>query len=168
MKKIICFIVACAAIMLFIAPVINAEPKDPMRDEPRKDEGWGMKKHGGGIFGNLVRMQKELGLTDAQVTSIADINKEYEKKALGYREKLAPKHFQLRKLFLEDNVDIDKVRSLLKEISDLRTELHILRIQHGLEIEKVLTPAQKAKVKQFRMNKYNKGKKHHPGPGPDM
>jgi Spy/CpxP family protein refolding chaperone len=51
---------------------------------------------------------------------------------------------------LDDNVNIDKVRPLVKEISDLRAELQILRIQHRLEIEKVLTPEQKAKIKLYR------------------
>ena len=77
---------------------------------------------------------------------------------LDYREKLAPKHIRLKKMLLEDNIDLDNVHSLLKEISDLKVELHMLRIQHRLEIEKVLTPVQKSKIKMFWM--FLRHKKH--------
>src|SRR5208337_691492 len=110
-----------------------------------------MDKHRGPMFDVFIHMQKELGLTDEQVKSIADINKNYVKKMLDYREKLAPKHIHLKKMLLEDNVDLENVRPLLKEISDLKIELHMLRIQQRIEIEKVLTPVQKGKIRMFWM-----------------
>ncbi|TFH41283.1 MAG: periplasmic heavy metal sensor [Chrysiogenales bacterium] len=119
----------------------------------------GMMHPGGPIFGNPAKMQKELGLTDVQVKEIGDINSEFEKKMLDYREKIAPKRIQLKKLLLEDTVDLVKVRALLQEIGNLRVELHLLRIQHRLEIESKLTAEQKAKVRQHRMHNMKKGKR---------
>ena len=59
------------------------------------------------------------------------------------------------------------MKSLFKEISDLKVEVQMLRIQHRLDIEKVLTAEQKAKMKQHR--KHMMGKKGHgpKGHGPE-
>ena len=111
------------------------------------------------MFGDPGRMQKELGLTDEQVKQIAGINLEYEKKMLDQREKIAPKSVQLRKLLIEDKVDLAKVRALLKEIGEHRVELHMLRIQQRLEIESKLTDDQKAKVRQHHRKMMKNGRK---------
>ncbi len=125
----------------------------------------------GPLFGNPARFQKELGLSDDQIKKIAEINKQHRQKMLDYREKMAPKNIQMKKLLLEDQVDLAKVRALLKEVSDYRVELHMLRIQHRLDIEKVLTTEQRAKMKSHMMNKMKGkgggGRGHGPGPGPE-
>jgi Spy/CpxP family protein refolding chaperone len=172
MRKSTMFCLIAAAAMFLAQPALYADQGKGkgMHGGDKDCEQRCMKGHGGPghIFGDPARMQKELGLTDAQATKIGDINKEYEKKMLDYREKLAPKEIQLRKLLLEDNVDMDKVKALIREISEIRGDLQVLRIQQRLEIEKVLTPEQKAKLKKHRMGKMDKMKKGKgPGPGPD-
>ncbi|HNU91792.1 MAG TPA: Spy/CpxP family protein refolding chaperone [Spirochaetota bacterium] len=101
----------------------------------------------GPFYGDPARMKASLGLSDDQVNKIAAINQEYKKKFLDYREKMAPKHIQLRKLLLEDNVDINAARKLIKELSDIQVETTVLRIQHSLDIEKLLTKEQKARLR---------------------
>ena len=169
MRKITGLLISAAAVLLISQASLYAERVGPMSGGEKKC----MKEHGGPIFGDPARMQKDLGLTDEQVKKMADINRSHERKMLDYREKLAPKSIQLKKLLLDDVVDMAKVRSLVKEISDLRAELQILRIQHRLEIEKVLTPEQKAKMKQHRMHMMKKrgfgpeGARHYEGHGPN-
>jgi len=158
----------CAAVLLLMQPLLYAESDDQKTGDFKDFRERRFNKHHGGLFGNPARMQEKLGLSDAQVKTIADINKEYAKKILNYREKLAPKHIQLKRLFLEDTIDLDKVRSLIKEISDLRVELHVLRIQQWLEIEKTLTTDQKAKLRLYRMHYMDKGRRERPEPGPHM
>lgn len=122
-----------------------------------------MKK--GPIFGDVQRLKQELGLSDAQVDKIVEINNQYEKRMLDIREKLAPKMVQLKKLLLEDEVDINAVRAKLKEIGDLRIELHILRIQHVMDIEKQLSKDQLKKLKaykQMEMQRMEKMRPHGP------
>jgi len=158
----ISFLTLAAAVAL-IQPLLYAESDGKKEADPEHFGERHMKMHGEGLFGDPVHIYKKLGLTDEQVKNIVGINKEYAKKVLNYREKLAPKHIQLKKMFLEDNVDIDKVKSLLKEIADLRVDLHVLRIQQWLEIEKLLTPEQKAKIKLYRMHRMHKGRRMGPG-----
>ena len=146
MRKIIGVLISTMVLLLLAQTVLYAECGGPKSGGDKKI----MREHGGSVFGDPARMQKELGLTGEQMKKISEINNNHERKMLDYREQLAPKYIQLKKLLLDDNVNIDKVRPLVKEISDLRAELQILRIQHRLEIEKVLTPEQKAKIKLYR------------------
>jgi Spy/CpxP family protein refolding chaperone len=172
-------VVLTAAMLALIAqPLLFAQAGGKKGHEGRKgDRKQVMEECHGKFFGDPVRMKKDLNLTDEQVTKIGDINKEHRKKMLDYKEKLAPREIQLKKLLLEDTVDMAKVRALLKEIGDLRVELQALRIEHRLDIEKVLTPDQKAKMRQHRMHmmkKKGKGRRcpmehgDHGGHGMDM
>jgi len=163
-KKII---LAGAAVLLLMQPLLYAKSDDQKAGDFKDFRERRFNRHCG-IFGNPARMQEKLGLSDEQVKTIADIYREYAKKILNYREKLAPKQIQLKKLFLEDAIDIDKVRSYIKEISDLRVELQVLRIQQWLEIEKTLTPDQKAKLRLYRMHYMDKGRRERHEPGPHM
>lgn len=119
----------------------------------------------GPIFGDIDRLKQELGLSDAQVDKIVEINNLYQKRMLDIREKLSPKMIQLKKLLLEDEVDIAAVRAKLKEIGDLRIELHMLRIQHVMDIEKQLNKEQLKKLrahKRMEMQKMEKMRPHGP------
>ena len=151
-------LVTAAAIMLAAQPALFAQRGGPPRGGEKKGQ-HEMRGHGGPLFGDPGRMQKELGLTDEQVKQIAGINLEDEKKMLDQREKIAPKSVQLRKLLIEDKVDLAKVRALLKEIGEHRVELHMLRIQQRLEIESKLTDDQKAKVRQHHRKMMKNGRK---------
>lgn len=118
------------------------------------------------FFGNPAMFRQELGLTDQQIAKIEQINLNHRKLMLTQREKLEPKQIQLERLLLEENVNLNNVRSVLREIADIRIEIHMLKITHRLEIEKVLTQEQKSKLKAMRPmhQKMGPGMRHH---GPD-
>ena len=144
MKKIIQ--AAMVSVLLVSVPVAAfAQRGNKGCDGPSRGCDAQMKMHK--PFGNPQMMKEKLGLTDAQVVEIGKINTSHEKAMLDYREKLAPKKIQLKRLLLEDNVDMKKVRSVLEDISGIQVDLHMLRIQHRLSIEKVLTEEQRAKMK---------------------
>ncbi len=69
----------------------------------------------------------------------------------------------LKALLLEENVDLGQVRRALKEIADLQVEVRMLRITHRIEIEKVLTADQRAKLRSERESM----KMRHRPPEPD-
>ncbi len=127
-----------------------------------KGQSYDMPMKKGPIFGDIERLKQELGLSDAQVDKIVEINNMYEKRMLDLREKLAPKMIQLKKLLLEDEVDINAVRAKLKEIGELRIELHILRIQHVMNIEKQLNNDQLKKLKAYKQKEMHRMEKMRP------
>ena len=120
--------------------------------------------HKGMFFGDPEVMKEKLGISDAQVDKISDINIEYKKNFLQIREKMAPKKIKLQRMLLEDNVNLKMVRKLLEEISNIKIEIRMLRIKQRLAIEKVLTPSQRKRFKGFRM-KMGKDGIYPPSPG---
>jgi Spy/CpxP family protein refolding chaperone len=162
MKMYRAFIAVMAA-SLAVAGALYAQPDDrggmrgPGRGEGRgcedgrgmgPGEGRGMGPHH--FFGDPARMKEDLGLTDEQVSRISAINLEHKKQMLAMREQIEPKRAQLQKLLLDENVDLGQVRQTLKEIADLQVEVRMLRIKHRIEIEKVLTAEQRAKLRAER------------------
>lgn len=133
-------------------------------DSPRDD--MGMRGHGDGefrhhhgeamCFGDEKFMKEKLSLNEEQIDKIGKINLEFRKLQMEEREKLQPKKIMLRKLLLNETINLREVKKLLKEISDVEVEIRLNRIRHRIEIEKVLTPEQKKKLKQekrrFREN----------------
>lgn len=101
------------------------------------------------IFHNPEAARKILGLNDSQVQRIRDININYKKQGLSIQEKLAPKRIHLKRLLMEDTVNLSQVRTQLEEISKLRVELHMLRIRHKIDIDGILTAEQRSKARDM-------------------
>ena len=118
----------------------------------------GHKSHRGDFYGNTDYLKKSLGLDDAQIKQISLINSRYRKELEVFRKKLRPKKFQLREILLLDRVEYRALKQLLHEISDIETELRFLRIKHRLDIEKILTPEQKTKLRQEKRRKHRPGR----------
>jgi Spy/CpxP family protein refolding chaperone len=162
-RKPIIIAIAAFALALSVSAASFAQPHHGKKDCPPMK---GAPGQGPMFFGNPVVFKQELGLSDQQIAKIEHINSEHQRKMLDWREKLEPKHIQLERLLLEDNVNLNNVRSVLREIADIRIEIHMLKIAHRLEIEKVLTAEQKTKLRSMRRQhpKMGPGMRHH---GPD-
>lgn len=161
MKKLIIPLIAIFAIAL-TAPDLSARKRGRMHGPGHIEKG----HHRGMFFGDPEKMKEKLGLSDEQVTKIGEINLEYKKKLIKIREKLEPKRLKLKGMLLEDNVDLDTIRDLLKEMSELQIEIRMLRITQRLDIEKILTPEQKVKLKSMPMHK-GRGRMGPPPPDGD-
>ena len=94
-------------------------------------------------------MKKDLGLTDEQTAKIAEIEKMFEKERLEIREKLAPKRFELEKILIENSVDLKAVEKVLRAESDLKVQMRLSCIKEKIEVDSVLTPEQKQKMKSI-------------------
>ena len=151
MTKITSLIVVM--LMIFSTAGLLARPGNRHRGD-----GEDSKHHKRMYFGNIEKMKKKLELKDNQIDKISKINRKFKKKLLKHKEVLAPKRIRLKGLLLEEDINLNKVRSLLREISDVKIELRLLRIKHRIEIEKILTPDQKRK---HRANRKRMRKKHH-------
>ncbi len=108
------------------------------------------------------RMDTELRLSEEQVKKIAVIDRDHEKRMLDYREKIAPRRIRLQRMLIEDAVDINAVRTLIKEISDLEADMHVMNIRHRLDMDKVLRAEQRDTMKRPMTPPMMMGK----GPGP--
>lgn len=88
-------------------------------------------------------MREKLNLNDDQIKTIGNLNKQFGDRLALYRNKLQPLRQKLKTLLLSNDIDLDKIRVVLKEISDVELEVRITKIEHRLAIEKVFTPGQR-------------------------
>lgn len=111
------------------------------------------------FFGDPLEMKEKFGLTDKQIAKISDINLKHRKLHLKIQEQEAPKRIQLKRLLLEKEIDLKKVRLILTELSKLQVESRMLRIKHRIEIEKQLTAEQRQKARDYYRNRMRGPKK---------
>jgi Spy/CpxP family protein refolding chaperone len=104
-----------------------------------------------------------LDLSDAQKDQLAAMRLENRKEAMLRRGEMASLQAQLQAEFLNDEVNESKVRSLSKQISDLRAGGAEARLEHRLAMLKLLTPEQKEKIKEMRLNAPGRGMRGGPG-----
>jgi Spy/CpxP family protein refolding chaperone len=65
------------------------------------------------------------------------------------------KQLELQELFLESNIDMEKVREKLEEIADLQVELKVKAIENQSKIKEILTNEQLEKLSLgFPMQKF--------------
>lgn len=112
------------------------------------------------MFGDRAFAKSKLGLTDEQLTKIAKINESYRGKMEPLFIKVRTEHDALREILMSKSVDREAVKVKVKQISEIKAELHLLKIYHRLDIEEVLTDKQKGLIRKHmkeRMDKDSRG-----------
>jgi Spy/CpxP family protein refolding chaperone len=127
------------------------------RKGSHRGQGRGPGMDRGMCFGDRDHMRENLNITDRQINLISSINEKFRGRLIVFRDRLHPKKNELRKLLLRDTLDLKSIKKLLKEIADIEVEIRMIRIVQRKEIEKVLTPSQREKMRRER--------RMHRGPG---
>jgi Spy/CpxP family protein refolding chaperone len=99
------------------------------------------------------KMFKKLNLTDEQKTKIEALQTAHLKEVKPIREKVFDKSLELRRLWLNENPDKDKILTLQKEARTLRDKMEDKATALRFEIRKILTPEQQAKLANFGWGK---------------
>jgi len=98
---------------------------------------------------NYDRIAKQLNLTKEQSEKCKASNEKLQASLKANREEVKQLAEQLKSELQLENPDRNKVHSLIKKISDQRTEMELKRMDSLLEMRKLLTPEQKAKFKEM-------------------
>lgn len=89
---------------------------------------------------------ENLNLTSDQKAKIEDLQVAHEKATRPLRDKIYDKSAELRKLWLAAEPDKGKILAAQKELNSLRDETQAKSTELRLDIRKVLTPEQNAKL----------------------
>jgi Spy/CpxP family protein refolding chaperone len=90
-----------------------------------------------------------LDLTDEQKAKVESLITIHQKEVKPIREKMFDESVALRRLWLKENPDKDKILALQKEVRTLRDQVQDKDTTLRLEIRKVLTPEQQEKLTNF-------------------
>jgi Spy/CpxP family protein refolding chaperone len=83
-----------------------------------------------------------LKLTDDQEKDFMKLRFDIEKKQTEAQAKVRTAQIELKELFTADNPDHAAIEKKVKEISDLKTKLHLNRLDHWFAVNKILKPEQ--------------------------
>jgi Spy/CpxP family protein refolding chaperone len=141
-----------------------------------KGPGMGYGPHSGGRSGGHG-LWRALNLTPEQVEKMKALRKSFFEQALPLRNDLRSKKLELKALWLQPNVDEEKILAKQKEINALRDQLQEKATRNRLGMRQILTPEQQAKLislcghqwhgyhKWHRHHRYGRGCGFGPGPG---
>jgi Spy/CpxP family protein refolding chaperone len=117
--------------------------------------GMGYGPHSGGRLGGHG-LWRALNLTPEQTQKIQALQKSFFKETLPLRNDLMSKKLELRSLWLQPNLDEEKILAKQKEISGLRAQLGERVIKNRLEMRQILTPEQQAKLISLRAQQWHR------------
>ncbi len=110
-------------------------PGGPRPDRPRPD---------------MAAMQREIGLTDAQVSQLRQLEQADRKLEIRRRADLQIARMELDELFEAATVDEKAVAAKVKVIADLETAALKARVDHRLAVRKVVSAEQMQKMRMLR------------------
>jgi Spy/CpxP family protein refolding chaperone len=112
--------------------------------------GMGYGPHSGGPALAGPGLWGALNLTPEQVEKMHALRGSSFKEKIPLRNELMSKKLELKALWVQTNPDEEKILAKQKEINLLRAQLQEKTIKNRLEMRKILTPEQQAKLINFR------------------
>lgn len=127
----------------------NAPPPPPAEDGMMYGKGGNVfRKHPPAplLFGNVRKLQRRLGLSDQQIETISAINERYRIVHQQLWQNALPLRRELHDELLSETVNRDRIRGLLRQLSENDIERQLAIIDQRMEIEKELTVEQRKKI----------------------
>ena len=142
MKKGFAISLVLLVAFLFAADSFAQVQRPVMRAKTR------MHRPSGRILVFLKARQEALNITSDQLEKVENLVFTFEEKMIKMRTNSEIGRLELRKMMKDrDNLDYEKIKAALSKASNNRHEMFIERIKLRKEIENVLTPEQKEKMK---------------------
>ncbi len=116
---------------------------------PGKDRK-GPPEHSLGSRGGIKHELRELNLTPQQREQIQTLMQQAREAHTPKRDAIAAERRKLREIINTDPVNPGAIRAQTMRIAELEAELNTLRAQERVKVEAVLTPEQRAKMKEIR------------------
>lgn len=99
----------------------------------------------------LKAKKEELKVTDDQLKEIEDLIFSFEEEMIEVSKVNSLQRLELKKLMKDrDNLDYDKIRAELAKESESKHDMFIKRLELRDQIQNILTPDQKEKLKALR------------------
>lgn len=144
MKKLILLLL----LLFMVQPLFARYGHGQMERDPFMGGRHGGPHHRRPWFGDEDLMRDQLGLSEKQVQAIISINRKMRERLFALGEQIRPLKRELHRLLSKENVSMQDARRQLEKISKLEIEIRILRIEHRLQIAKILTKEQRQKLRR--------------------
>ncbi len=101
-------------------------------------------------------IQKEVGLSDEQLTKIRDIKFKTDKEVVKLRSDMELKEIDLREELSKDNPDMTKVEKLIKAKHAIMADIELAKVKEYTAVKKILSEKQIEKLKEIMRERMRK------------
>jgi len=105
------------------------------------------------------RIQKMLDLSDEQADKIQDLRLNHQKEMLPLRTEVQKLQAELKLVQTADKFDESKAKKLVGDISSLRQQMQMKKINHQQMVRNILTPEQRKKFDMHLLSNKRDGKR---------
>lgn len=144
---------------LCLPPEGRAEPpKGMMKKEMRPEHGSAMHEYVNRALHGLFRHQKDLGLSDDQVSKLKTVAVDYEKARIKGEADLKLAEVDVQTLIHNDQADLPTIEAALRKSESAHTVLRLEAIKAMRATVAVLTPEQREKWRASFSSRHGEGK----------
>lgn len=111
--------------------------------------------------GDMMRMADKLKLTEQQLDQIQKVKFQFEKAMIQKRADLQMARVELKEIMVQSKIDDKAALSKQDKLSGIKGEIAHARLQHKLDVAKILTDEQRANFMKTRHEMGSRGN----GPG---
>jgi Spy/CpxP family protein refolding chaperone len=153
MKKygMIMFFVLMIVLLVLPLTILAEETKGPSIMKPQ--EGEHMMRGPEGRMGHHDWLSY-LNLDEKVIQKIQEMRLAHKEKMIELNSKIAKKELEFEKVLLEKELNFTKLLSVYDEISDLKQELERKKIEHKIEIYKLIPDDKKEEAKKIFLHKF--------------
>jgi Spy/CpxP family protein refolding chaperone len=101
------------------------------------------------MMGMCIEHQDKMGLTDAQVIKMKPVHNDMKKKQVRFKADLTIAEIELTEIMDVKDFDIEKARSAVKKIADIKTAHHLEMLTAMKEMRTILTDDQFKKMNKM-------------------
>ena len=105
----------------------------------------------------MMVLRKELGLSDDQVNRIRDMYTNMRKQKVQLRSQIQLNKIDLQNMLMREDVNMQEVEQKIRDIANLKAEMHIAWIRAMQDMRNTLTPEQRDRVKSMIMSFWKEG-----------
>lgn len=138
-------------------------------DAARRGSGQGFMGQKGPDGMRMLRMIEvhgdALGLTDKQKTEIKELCSANAEQAVALQNKNNLLKVELGKLMLQEKRDYAQIKTLMNQMGENRTELHIISLKNRDKMLRLLTPEQQKILTERMGPRMGRGQRGNRGPG---
>ena len=98
----------------------------------------------------LLRAKDEIGLTADQVAKIEKLHLAYQESSIRGKSEVNVLQIKFDAYLKNDKINRAKVEKMIRDISKLRTDMHVDHINFLLDIRSILTPEQIKKLEELK------------------
>ena len=149
MKKIL---LSLLLTVVFVVPAFAQKMDMPMKGHEQM-MGMDMMDKMDKMMGMCIEHAEKMGLTDDQMMKMKPMHREMQKKQARFKADLKIAEIELMEIMEVKDFDLEKARTAVKKIAELKTAHQMEMLQHMKEMRTNLTDEQFKKMKMMFMKR---------------